>query len=87
MEDNVVQIQKPTPTLVTSLDIKADVATKSSDCLKERSNIGNTQYVNVCTGEVSTVSWGSMDYTACGVVIIVVLLVVITVGLIIKDLR
>lgn len=33
----------------------------SADCIKERSNFTNTEYVNICTGTHQTVPIGSLD--------------------------
>ena len=33
-----------------------------SDCIKTANNIGNTVYINICTGQSHVVYWGNLDW-------------------------
>ena len=48
----------------------------ASQCIQTVNNFGSTAYHNICTGTVSNVPWGTLDWAAC----IFVLVVFITVA-------
>lgn len=60
-------------------DVNANIA----ECVKSASHFGYTQYVNVCSGAITDVPWGGVDWLVlCGVSTMLVLFVVLIVGFI-----
>lgn len=52
-------------------------------CIVKRENIGNTEYINICTGETNKVDWGLKEWCTAGfVTILVILLIIIICGFI-----
>lgn len=54
-----------------------------SQCLQKASNWGETVFTNVCSGAISHVPWGTMDYVGCSVLLgLGVLAIAIMIGLV-----
>lgn len=51
-----------------------------SECIKEKNNIGETIYHNICTNETHKISWGSDTWI--GVVMLFIIFVLIIIALI-----
>ena len=54
---------------------EAIINLNNADCIKEISNIGHTQYQNICTGALSTVPWGVSDWIELFVITFILSLV------------
>jgi hypothetical protein len=39
-----------------------DLNQNSADCIQATMNFGSTVYQNICSGAVSTVMWGTLDW-------------------------
>jgi hypothetical protein len=44
-----------------------------AECIKSTGNIGSTLYTNICNGQQNTVSWGSAEWIAAILVVVLVL--------------
>lgn len=56
-----------------NVNLNQDVQTLDA-CLKSINNFGSTTYQNICTGEMSVVAWGGMDWVLGGFLIVVLFL-------------
>jgi hypothetical protein len=54
-----------------------------AECLKSIGHFGYTQYQNICTGEMSSVPWGVLDYLGAGILASILLLALGVLGLVI----
>lgn len=65
--------------------MKDELNVNMSGCIVERENIGNTEYINICTGETNKVEWGLGEWSAFGVIAIVIIGLIIMIGILIKS--
>ena len=56
-------------------------------CVVKRENIGNTKYINICTGETNKVDWGLKEWGTAGYLTIFVILSIILICGIIKFIK
>ncbi len=64
--------------------MKDELNVNMSGCIVEKENIGNTEYINICTGETNKVDWGLKEWSAIGVLAIVIIGLIIIIGGFIK---
>ncbi len=65
--------------------MKDELNVNMSGCIVERGNIGNIEYINICTGETNKVEWGLGKWSAFGVIAIVIIGLIIMIGILIKS--
>jgi preprotein translocase subunit SecE len=56
-----------------------------AECIKERNNIGETIYYNICNNETKKISWGSMEWG--GTIMIFILIILLLLALLIAGFR
>ena len=66
--------------------MKDEVNVNLSSCLVERTNIGNYEYINICTGETNKIDWDFIDWTSLVLITIFMILVIGVIGIFIKEL-
>lgn len=62
-----------------NINLNQDIQTLDA-CLKSINNLGSTTYQNICTGEVSQVMWGGMDWAVGGLWIMLSMLLIVMIG-------
>lgn len=65
--------------------MKDEINVNLSSCLVERTNIGNYEYINICTGETNKIDWDFIDWTSLGLIIIFIILIIVMAGILIKE--
>jgi len=65
-----------------NINLNQDVQTLDA-CLKEINTVGSTTYQNICTGEVSQVMWGGMDWLLGGLLAAMLVLLIGMIGFLI----
>lgn len=50
---------------------------KYNECIKEKNNIGETIYHNICTNETYRITWGSDDWVGVIMVFVIFLIIIL----------
>ena len=66
--------------------MKDNINVNLSSCLVERTNVGSYEYINICTGETTKIDWSFIDWTFLSLITIFTIVLIIMIGLLIKDL-
>ena len=59
------------------MNSKIDFNNNTNECVHYKMNVGSTEYVNICTGDISYVSWGACDWMGFGFLAVAGLVVLI----------